>query len=63
MKGTAGERLRMLRGSRSQDQVARAIGISQMALSNYENDKRAPRDDIKIRIANYYKRSVQSIFF
>ena len=63
MKGSVGERLKSLRGSRSQDDVAKAIGISQTALSNYENDIRTPRDGIKVLIANYYKRSVQSIFF
>ena len=63
MSKTAGEKLRELRGDRSQDKVARDIGISQMALSYYENGKRVPRDDIKIRLAKYYKKSVQSIFF
>ena len=29
----------------------------------YENGSRIPRDEIKIRIANYYKLSVQCIFF
>lgn len=28
----------------------------------YENGERIPRDDIKIRIAQYFQRSVQEIF-
>ena len=60
---TAGERLRNLRGTRSQEEVAEALGISQSALSTYENDERIPRDRIKVKIADFYKRSVQFIFF
>lgn len=60
---TIGEKLRALRGSRSQEEVAKALGISQSAYSFYEADARIPRDKIKVRIADYYKRSVQSIFF
>lgn len=62
-KLTAGERLRNLRGTRSQEEVAEALGISQSALSTYENDERIPRDRIKVKIADFYKRSVQFIFF
>ena len=60
---TIGERLRSLRGSRSQEEVAIALGISQSALSAYENDQRTPRDPVKKQIADYYRRSVQFIFF
>lgn len=58
-----GNRLVKLRGNRTQEQVAKAIGISVSALSMYECGERIPRDPIKIALANYYKRSVQSIFF
>lgn len=60
---TTGERLRELRGTRSQEEVAAAIGVSQSAICAYEKDERVPRDDVKKRIANYYKRSVAFIFF
>lgn len=60
---TIGERLKTLRGSRSQQEVADAIGISQSAYANYEAGLRVPRDKIKIRIAEYYKRSVATLFF
>lgn len=52
-----------LRGDRSREEVARAVGVSVSAISMYENGERIPRDDIKIRIAKYYRRSVQEIFF
>lgn len=60
---TTGERLRALRGTRSQEEVAEALGISQSALCAYETDKRVPRDPVKVRIAEYYKRSVATLFF
>ena len=63
MKKTLGQHLRELRGDRSQVEVAQALGISKMALSSYELDKRIPRDSIKIKIAEFYNVSVQDIFF
>ncbi len=58
-----GRRLVKLRGNKTQEQVAKAVGISVSALSSYECGERTPRDPIKIALARYYKRSVQSIFF
>lgn len=58
-----GQRLRELRGATPRENVAKACNISVSALSMYENGSRIPRDEIKIRIANYYKLSVQCIFF
>lgn len=58
-----GRRLAALRGSRSQTEVASKLGLSTSAISMYENGERIPKDEIKIRIAKFYKKSVQSIFF
>ena len=58
-----GERLAVLRGSRTQKEVADAIGVSPATISMYEAGERMPTDDIKIRLAKYYKRSVVTIFF
>ena len=58
-----GKRLVELRGSKTQEQVANAVGISVSALSKYECGERIPRDPIKIAVASYYKKSDQSIFF
>ena len=58
-----GKRLVTLRGNRSQEEVAKKLGISISALSMYEQGNRIPRDEIKIKIAEYYGQTVQSIFF
>lgn len=60
---TIGERLVALRGSRTQEEVANALGVSVSAIGMYERGERIPRDEIKIKIAKYYKKSIQSIFF
>ena len=52
-----------LRGKKSRDQVSKEIGISSSALGMYELELRVPRDEIKIKLANYYHKSVQEIFF
>ena len=58
-----GLRLKVLRGRRSQKEVADAIGVTTMAISLYEAGERMPRDEIKVKLANYYKKSVTSIFY
>ena len=58
-----GERLVRLRGTRTQKQVANALGISESALAMYEAGKRIPRDEIKLAIAEYYESTIQDIFF
>lgn len=58
-----GKRLIDLRGSRTQQEVADACGISVSAYSMYENGQRIPRDNIKIRLSNYFKKPISKIFF
>lgn len=58
-----GKRLRTLRGSRSLEEVASALGVTPMAVSLWERGERIPSDDLKIKIAAYFKRSVTFIFF
>ena len=58
-----GERLKKLRGNKTLETVASAIGISRSALAMYETEERVPRDDIKIRLAEYFKTTVQKLFF
>lgn len=55
--------LKELRGEKSREEVAKDLDISISALQMYENAFRVPRDEIKVRIANYYGVSVQNIFF
>ena len=52
-----------LRGKRTQEEVAKALGISPSSYAMYERGEREPRDEMKKKIADYYKRSVQFIFF
>lgn len=52
-----------LRGNRTQEEIAKELGISTSAYAMYETGKRIPRDEIKIRIAKLYNKSVQYIFF
>ena len=58
-----GERLRELRAERGQAEVAEAIGVSTMAISQYETGKRIPQDKIKIKLARYFGQSVESLFY
>lgn len=52
-----------LRNGKSRESVAKACEISVSALAMYEQGERIPRDDIKVRLANYYNCSVNHIFF
>ena len=65
MNATIGDTLKELRKTKKKTvaAVARDIGITASALSNYENNLRVPRDNIKIAIADYYKKPIQKIFF
>lgn len=60
-----GQRLLQLRNNlnKTRKDVAEACGISVSALTMYEIGERIPRDEIKIRLSNYYKKSITSIFF
>jgi transcriptional regulator with XRE-family HTH domain len=58
-----GMKLKTLRGEKSLDEVAGAVGISKSALHMYEKDQRVPRDEIKVRLANFYGTTVGRLFF
>lgn len=47
-------RIKELRGSRSQSEVAKGIGISRSALSYYESGERTPDINILYSLAKYY---------
>ena len=57
------QKLIELRGEKSRETVAKACNISVSALAMYEQGERIPRYDIKIKLAKFYKRSVNYIFF
>lgn len=58
-----GRRLKMLRGKTPGREVCKAVGISRSTLSMYERGQRIPRDEIKNKLALYYKKTVQEIFY
>lgn len=60
---TIGETLRALRGEMDRKTVADYCGISVSALSMYENGDRVPRDEIKVKLARLYGKTVESIFY
>lgn len=49
-----GERIKELRGKKSQDQCAKELGISRGALSFYENGERKPDAEILYRMCEYF---------
>lgn len=55
--------LRGLRGKKSREEVAMNCGVTAQAISMYENAIRIPSDDVKIKIADFFKKSVQEIFY
>ena len=56
-------KLRELRGDRTQEEVAKGVGISTSTYAMYERGERTPRDRNKLAIAKYFDRSVGYIFF
>lgn len=62
-KKEIGERLKALRGEIKPSKVCADLNISRSALTMYETGKRIPRDEVKAKLAQYYKSSIESIFF
>ena len=58
-----GKKLIELRGTRTQEEVAKDNGLSVSTIGMYERGERIPRDEIKIKLALYYGKSVSEIFF
>lgn len=55
--------LRGLRGDMTQEEVAASIGVTKSAWAMYERGERSPRDEVKFRIARFFGRTVDEIFF
>lgn len=60
-----GDNLRYLRKKKNvtQTEVAKALGIPVTTYNAYETGQNVPRDEVKRKIADYFDRSVQFIFF
>lgn len=61
----AGARIKSLREKSgcTPEEVAESIGISVSSYLKYESGLRNPRDEVKVKIANYFGRSIGFIFF
>jgi len=59
------DNLRYLRKKKgvTQTEVAKTLGIPASTYNAWETGQNIPRDKMKQRLANYYGRSVQYIFF
>lgn len=62
-KKSIAERLVAARGKTPREVVAAAVGVSVSAISMYETGARIPRDEVKVKLAKYYKKPVQDLFF
>lgn len=60
---TIGEKLRAARGEMSRAYVASECGISVSSLGMYETDQRVPRDEVKVKLAKLYHKTVEELFF
>ena len=55
--------LRELRGNKTQDEIAKDLGITKSAWAMYERGERIPRDEVKVKIARFFGKSVEELFF
>ena len=58
-----GRRLINLRGAKTREEVCADLHISVSALQMYENGKRIPCDNVKIKLARYYNVGIEFLFF
>lgn len=60
-----GEKLATLRNDRNltQKELGIEVGVSTASIAMYELNERVPRDEIKKRIATFFGKTVQEIFF
>ena len=56
-------KLAELRGSMTQKALAKELNVSLSALGKYERGERTPRDNVKKRIAAYFGKTGQEIFY
>ena len=52
-------RLVKLRGNKTQKAIADEVGVSVSTWAMYETGQRIPSDEVKIKIAKVFKKSVQ----
>jgi DNA-binding XRE family transcriptional regulator len=62
MANTRFKTFRISRGLTQAD-MAQKLGVTPSAYAMYERGERIPRDEIKIKIASYYGKTVQELFY
>lgn len=60
---TTGKILRELRGMKTQEEIAKDLGITKSSWAMYERDERVPRDEVKVKIADYFNKPIQELFY
>lgn len=60
---SCGEKLKKLRGEKTQEMIANELGITKSSWAMYERNERVLRDEVKVRIADFFNKTVQEIFF
>ena len=56
-----GKKLVELRGNKTQEEVAKALGISRARYAHYEQERSEPNLELLEKIANYYKTTIDFI--
>jgi transcriptional regulator with XRE-family HTH domain len=49
------DNLKLLRGDMSQGDLAKKVGLSKQSISNYENERRFPKDDELAKLASFFR--------
>lgn len=57
-----GERLKSLRGKRTQEEVSKALGLSRARYSHYENNRVEPDAEILNKMADFYNVTTDYLF-
>lgn len=57
------KRLIALRGEKTREEVAEAVGVTRTSIADYEEGKRVPNDAVKLKLADYFGKPVEAIFF
>jgi len=62
-KKQVAKKLRELRGNIPRKSLANVLGVGTTAIGNYEDGKRIPVDDVKLRYSLFFNIPVDEIFF
>lgn len=54
--------LRLMRGL-TQEKIAEDLGITKSSWAMYERGERVPRDEVKVKMAIYFRTSVEELFY